>query len=97
MAAGALPLLVKVMLWLALVVPVAWDAKVRLVALGVTSAVAFSMAMTWPPRRIYSFERVWAWRRGVFRVSKPNQKEREREREREREALKAGEGSSALG
>jgi hypothetical protein len=56
---AAVPLLVTVTAWLVLVVPMFWFAKVRLMGESATAGAAggvFSIAMIWPPRRMYSFE-----------------------------------------
>jgi hypothetical protein len=56
---GAFPLFVIVIAWPALVVPMFWLAKVRLVGESVTAGASggvFSIAIICPPRRMYSFE-----------------------------------------
>jgi len=55
---GSTPLLVRVMGFGVLAVPTGWPPKVRVVGEKEVVGVAFSMAMVWPPRWMYSLEGV---------------------------------------
>ena len=58
-AAVALPPLLAVTVWALLLPPTAWLPNVSDEGDTVTFAVAFSIAITCPPSRMYSFESVW--------------------------------------